>query len=72
MRLEGTVVVSVTIDAQGKIVKAVISTSSGHAVLDEAALAAITSLGSVPAPPSALEWTTKTVKIPSKYSLERG
>jgi protein TonB len=72
MRLEGTVVVSVTIDAHGKIIKAIVATSSGHAVLDEAALAAITSLGSVPAPPSALEWTTKTVKIPYQYRLERG
>jgi protein TonB len=72
MRLEGTVIISATIDAKGKVLSAKVHTSSGHAVLDEAALAAINALGSVPAPPAALGWDTKTVKIPYKYSLRQG
>lgn len=72
MRLEGTATVAVTIDAEGRITKAEIVESSGHEVLDEAALEAVLTLGAVPAPPEALAWSERTVKIPYRFSLRQG
>ncbi len=72
MRLEGTATVAVTIDAAGHITKAEIVESSGHEVLDEAALEAVLALGDVPAPPEALAWSERTVKIPYRFSLRQG
>jgi len=38
---EGTVLCRLTIDAQGRVTKALLETSSGHAILDETALAGV-------------------------------
>jgi protein TonB len=38
MGLEGTVVIRILVDAQGKVDRVVVVASSGHAVLDESAV----------------------------------
>jgi protein TonB len=46
--LEGEVLVSVTLDARGRVVAARLERGSGHAILDEAALVAARTLKSLP------------------------
>lgn len=70
--LEGNVLVEVIIDATGQIVKTRILRSSGHPVLDQAALRAISSIGRVPAPPKALGWSRRSMQVPFEYRLQRG
>ncbi|MFT5433631.1 MAG: protein TonB [Myxococcota bacterium] len=67
--LEGRVLVELTIDATGKIIQKRVIESSGHAVLDRAALAAIGSVGSLPTPPSELRWTRQSMRVPFVYGL---
>ena len=67
MRLKGRVIVVVTINAQGQILKSRVKRSSGHDVLDREAIKTIRSLKSLPQPPQSLGWTTKTIAIPMVY-----
>ncbi|MDP2793052.1 MAG: energy transducer TonB [Sulfurisoma sp.] len=46
--IEGEALVNVTLDASGKVLEARIERSSGHAILDDAALSAALSLKSLP------------------------
>ncbi|QQR88569.1 MAG: TonB family protein [Myxococcales bacterium] len=68
-RLEGTVALLVRIDALGAITKVSVKTSSGHSVLDHAALAAVRSIGRVPAPPSVIHWRPRAFTLPIVYRL---
>jgi protein TonB len=67
--VEGEAVVLITIDAQGKVVGVELSQSSGHKVLDEAALEAARSVAQVPPPPVELGWTRKSVRVPFSFSM---
>ncbi len=69
-RLQGTVYLSVTLDASGKILSVKVRKSSGHATLDEGAVDTMRSLGKLPAPPEALGWTKKTLTIPIRYKIK--
>lgn len=55
--LEGTTTITTTISASGAITNVSVSSSSGHSVLDEAAVAAAYAVGSYPNP------TGKTVTV---------
>lgn len=67
LRLTGRVIVVVTINAQGQILKSRVKRSSGHDVLDREAIKTIRSLKRLPQPPQSLGWTTKTIAIPMVY-----
>ena len=68
-RLEGIVFVLVTFDGDGRILKVTVRKSSGHDILDEAAVSTIRALGTLPRPPSQLEWDTKSLTIPVRYKI---
>jgi len=68
-RLEGRAVVTITIDAQGNVTGVKLAETSGHSVLDDAALAAARSLMRLPAAPPELHWTERSVRVPFLYSL---
>lgn len=67
--LEGKVVVEVVIDAAGDIVGTRILKSSGHSILDAAAVESIKDVSELPAPPKALGWTSRSMRIPFVYRL---
>jgi len=67
--LEGLVVVEVLIDASGKIISSQVVRSSGHRVLDRAALKAMASIGRLPAPPPQLHWGKRSIKVPFDFRL---
>lgn len=69
-RLEGTVRLELTIEADGTVVKRRVVGSSGHDVLDEAALAAAERVTKVPKPPDALDWTRRAIRIPLVYRVQ--
>jgi protein TonB len=66
--LQGRVVVRVVLDGGGLLRGASLAASSGHDVLDRAALAM---MGEVdfPAPPAELHWGTRPVDIPVDYAI---
>ncbi len=67
--LEGKVVVEVVIDAAGDIVGTRILKSSGHSILDAAAVESIKDVSELPAPPKALGWKSRSMRIPFIYRL---
>ncbi|TVQ97507.1 MAG: energy transducer TonB [Deltaproteobacteria bacterium] len=67
--LQGTVVLEVRIDAQGNIREVRVLRSSGHGVLDRAALASIERIGRFDAPPSEVPWDHRPIEIPLQYTL---
>jgi protein TonB len=69
-RVQGTVYVVLTIDAQGQVLAARLERSSGHSVLDDAALQVLRTVRNVPRPPAALGWRSRhAVTIPIIYRL---
>lgn len=72
MGKEGKVMLGITIDHEGVIRRVTIRRSSGHDVLDEAALEDVRNIDSVP-PPSpklvALGWDARTLTLPITYKL---
>lgn len=68
-RLQGTVVVELTINSEGGVVRHRLAKSSGHEVLDEAALQVAANIHTVMKPPEALQWTEAPVQIPFSYRL---
>jgi protein TonB len=69
MGLEGRVLIEIIVDGGGAIVGTQVVQSSGHAILDQAALRSIRSVGKMPSPPSALGWTRRSLRIPFVYQL---
>ncbi len=61
--LEGEVIVMIELDATGRIVAAAIAGSSGHALLDDAALRAVRHIGPLPAVAG------RTILLPVRFSL---
>jgi periplasmic protein TonB len=70
-REEGKVIVEVVIDGRGRIIKARVARSSGSRTLDEAAVAHVKALRTLPAPPSELGWTRKSFRVPFNYRFNR-
>lgn len=68
-RIEGTVTLELVIDADGRIVERRLARSSGHDVLDEAAMDAVRKVSTVPKPPASLSWKTRAIRVPFKYTL---
>lgn len=68
--MEGRVLVDVTLDASGTIIKVALGKSSGFDILDRAALAAAKSVGKLPAPPEALGWVQRKVRVPFTFRLQ--
>lgn len=68
-RLEGTVQVEITIVGSGQITNVRVVRSSGHEILDEAAVQHLRTLGSVPPPPSLLQWKSRTITYPVVYRV---
>ena len=71
LRIEGKVVIELVIDNAGHIVSTRIATSSGHAVLDRAALKAVAALRGLPKPPAELKWTKRSMMVPFEYTMKR-
>ncbi|MCC6966191.1 MAG: energy transducer TonB [Nitrospira sp.] len=69
-RLEGRVVVRIVIREDGHIASATIAKSSGHSVLDQAALETIRQASPIPLS-QPLEKSFVTMQIPLGYSLDR-
>lgn len=67
--MEGKVIVAITIDADGNIIGAKITKSSGFDILDSAAVAAAKSVHRVPKPPAELHWQRRRVKVPFTFRL---
>jgi periplasmic protein TonB len=71
-RIEGRVELALRIDALGHLIAARVATSSGYAVLDDAALATARELSAYPAPPSLVPWDEREeVRTPIAYELIR-
>ena len=68
-QMEGRSVVALVIDAKGKVVSVKLTASSGHDVLDNAAVAAARSIRQVPKAPSELDWKPKAVRVPFTFKL---
>jgi protein TonB len=69
-RLQGVVLLEITIDAQGNIIAVAVAKSSGYSALDKAAVASVRKVGKLPAPPAELGWKRKKIRLPFKYKLK--
>lgn len=67
--LQGTVVLQVLIDSEGQIREVRVVRSSGHGVLDRAAVASIERIGRFNAPPREVAWDNRPIEIPMEYVL---
>lgn len=68
--IEGTVLVELILAGDGRILQYRVLRSSGHEVLDKAALDAVAGLAKLPAPPAELNWRRNAVHIPFEYTLK--
>ncbi len=69
-RLEGVVVLRIRLARDGRILAVRLSRSSGHQMLDTAALASVQGLGSMPAPPAQIPWDDdRELPLPVNYVL---
>lgn len=66
---QGTVVVNVTIGAQGELLDLKVSRSSGHEILDQQALAMIREARPLPPAPAALRGLALVVQLPVTFAL---
>ena len=71
VRAEGTAWIELVVDAAGRILSARVLRSSGHDVLDKAALEVVRKLRALPRPPPALRWGRRPIRIPFEYKLTR-
>lgn len=69
-RVEGKVILEFTLDSYGRVVGRSVQDSSGHAVLDRAALALIDGLTRLPAPPTAMGPGPFPMRVPIVYSVK--
>jgi protein TonB len=67
--LTGKAVVEMTIDGEGNVIDVMLASSSGHELLDRAALESARSIKRVPAAPTGLQWGTRSVRVPFSYSI---
>lgn len=69
-KLQGSVLLAVKVDTKGHLASVEVTRSSGHSLLDEAALAAAKALGDLPAPPEALHGYLRPIQIPINYRVQ--
>jgi periplasmic protein TonB len=69
-RIEGTVLVEMKVGASGEIISVKVARSSGHSVLDKAALSSVQQMKHLPSPPQELNWRARVVRIPFEYRLQ--
>jgi protein TonB len=69
-RIEGTVLLLVTVDSAGRVTDASISQSSGHAILDRAALAAVRAWRFEPARQGGAPVIAQ-VELPVRFQMEK-
>ena len=67
--LEGTVVVALLIDPRGRVRRVRVCESSGHPLLDDAALDGLSTLRTVSPPPVVLRWVTREIRLPIEYRV---
>lgn len=67
--LEGVVLIALVIDEQGQVHSVRVKRSSGHPVLDEAALSSVRALNGAPAPPGDIHWGAREISLPIDYRL---
>jgi protein TonB len=67
--LEGRVVVAVRVDRRGRVVEIIVRESSGHEILDEAAIAAARAID-FPAPPEGFDYAQAAIELPYVYRAE--
>lgn len=67
-RVTGTVTVRLTISRTGHLAGVTVARSSGNAALDQAAVKAVTSVGTFPAAPKGMTEASYTFTLPMKYA----
>lgn len=67
-RVTGTVTVRLTISRTGHLAGVTVAQSSGNAALDQAAVKAVTSVGTFPAAPMGMTEASYTFTLPMKYA----
>lgn len=69
--LQGVVILRLRLAADGRVLGVRMSRSSGHEVLDQAALASVSSLGALPAPPEGVPWDEqRELPVPIRFQLQ--
>lgn len=69
--LQGVVMLRIRLARDGRILAVRLSRSSGHEVLDRAALASVEGLGAMPAPPRTIPWDDEQeLPLPVNYVLQ--
>ncbi len=69
--IEGEVRVAFEMDRYGEIISRRIETSSGHEILDNAALQVLDEIGKMPTPPNHLGGDTFAILIPFNFAIKR-
>jgi len=69
---QGTVMLDLKIDSNGKVLSATVRDSSGHNVLDKRALAMVKKAAPFPRPPKALQGRTFNISVPVSFKLANG
>jgi len=68
-RLQGEVVLEFRVDKGGRIHDVRVLSSSGHRLLDRAAVESVEQVAAVPPPPAELDWHDRKVKVAFVYAL---
>jgi len=68
-RVSGTTIVDFVIDADGRVISCEVKVSSGHKVLDDAAVASIDKASPFPPMPKSLNQAQIEVSVPFKFSM---
>ncbi|MGH1356033.1 MAG: TonB family protein [Thalassovita sp.] len=68
-RIEGTVKILFTLDGYGALIDAQVQDSSGHTVLDQAALDTLRKIAKFPTPPAVLQLEAFTLLVPLSYGI---
>jgi periplasmic protein TonB len=69
---EGTALLDLKIDSNGKVLSAVVRDSSGYDALDKRALEMVEKASPFPAPPKALQGRTFNISVPVAFKLANG
>ena len=67
--LEGVAVVAITLDRRGRLLRASLVSSSGHPMLDDAAVAQVREAAPYPAAPLDSTWSRRRFEAPMTYRL---
>lgn len=69
--LQGVVVLRLRLAQDGRILGVRVSRTSGHGVLDDAALASVRDVGALPAPPEGVPWDEqRELPVPIRFQLQ--